>query len=296
MVFNSNGYKYIWIKLQVAIRSIFLPKPKNEKIAICAIFQNDAAFLKEWLDFHFAIGVDHFFLYNDRSQDDYKDVLAPYIEKGRVTLQNALDHPVFLERMVVCYNDCLFKNGSNFKWITFLDTDEFIIPKKAESLKGFLRDYEDYPGVFINWLIFGTSGIEHLNSGEYLIEKMVYRCPDEHEEHLSGKTIMQPSSGMLFYRDNPHYPEYSPFNRMVFADKSPFVAKKGLRKICLDKIQLNHYWYRTERFYQQIKIPRRIALEGKKRESNLDEWHRKRANSTYDGSALKFMKNFRKKG
>ena len=282
--------RYVGIKIRVLARWLRFKTPRHNKVAICCIFQNDAAFLREWIDFHHVNGVDHFFLYNNQSQDNYKEVLQPYERIGLVTLKNAIPHSPFMEQVVKCYNDCLLNtSGKKYRWIAFLDSDEFIVPKKSHSIKSFLQDYETYPGVFINWLIFGSSGVQELKQGEYMTEKLLYRFPTQHNEHLNGKTIMQPSSGMLFYKGNPHYPEYTPFNRIVYSDKTPLKPAQGDRKIYIEDIQLNHYWYRTERFYQEVKIPRRFAFEGKDRKPDLEIWHRKMANSTYDDSALKFL-------
>jgi len=35
------------------------------RISLCLIFKNEAPFLKEWLDYHLSIGIDHFYLYNN---------------------------------------------------------------------------------------------------------------------------------------------------------------------------------------------------------------------------------------
>ena len=40
-----------------------------EKIAICAIFKDEAPYLLEWIAFHRMIGVDLFVLYNNGSND-----------------------------------------------------------------------------------------------------------------------------------------------------------------------------------------------------------------------------------
>src|SRR5271165_4385432 len=55
-------------------------------LAICAIFQNEAPYLKEWIEFHKLVGVQHFYLYNNLSTDDYITVLAPYIDTKEVDL------------------------------------------------------------------------------------------------------------------------------------------------------------------------------------------------------------------
>ena len=40
-------------------------------VSLCLIFKNEAPFLKEWLDYHLTVGVDHFYLYNNNSDDDF---------------------------------------------------------------------------------------------------------------------------------------------------------------------------------------------------------------------------------
>ncbi|MBQ3442569.1 MAG: glycosyltransferase family 92 protein [Selenomonadaceae bacterium] len=50
-------------------------------LAVVAIFKDEARYLREWLDYHLAAGVEHFYLYNNDSSDDYATVLAPYVKK-----------------------------------------------------------------------------------------------------------------------------------------------------------------------------------------------------------------------
>ena len=38
--------------------------------SICAIFKDEARFLREWLEYHRLIGIEHFYLYNNFSTDD----------------------------------------------------------------------------------------------------------------------------------------------------------------------------------------------------------------------------------
>ena len=68
---------------------LFLRKPNYDKkyrISLCGIFKNEASFLKEWIEFHRIVGIDHFFLYNNLSEDNYREVLDPYIKNGIVDL------------------------------------------------------------------------------------------------------------------------------------------------------------------------------------------------------------------
>ena len=51
-------------------------------LSVCAIYKNEARYLAEWLEFHLLAGVEHFFLYNNNSTDDHREVLAPYLRAG----------------------------------------------------------------------------------------------------------------------------------------------------------------------------------------------------------------------
>src|SRR6266480_3576021 len=55
-------------------------------LSACAIFRKEAPYLAEWLVFHLGVGVEHFYLYENRSTDDFRTVLAPFVERRQVTL------------------------------------------------------------------------------------------------------------------------------------------------------------------------------------------------------------------
>src|SRR5471030_1192718 len=55
-------------------------------LSIATIFKDEAPYLKEWIEFHKMMGVEHFRLYNNDSEDDFLTVLDPYIQSGEVSL------------------------------------------------------------------------------------------------------------------------------------------------------------------------------------------------------------------
>ena len=55
-------------------------------LAACAIFKDEGPYLAEWLEFHLLVGFEHLFLYDNRSEDDFAQVLARYVAEGAVTL------------------------------------------------------------------------------------------------------------------------------------------------------------------------------------------------------------------
>lgn len=148
LFFNSFG--------QISIR--FFGKRDNRilryDVSLCLIFKDEGKFLKEWLDYHLTIGVDHFYLYDNNSTDDFMNVVRPYMERGLVTL---IDWP-YQQAQVKCYKHCLETFCNETKWIGYIDADEFICPKYASTIKEWLRHYAKFPAIVIDWLQFGTNG------------------------------------------------------------------------------------------------------------------------------------------
>lgn len=129
---------------------------KEYYVSICAIFKNEAPYLREWIEFHKLIGIEHFYLYNNNSTDDYEAILAPYIKDNLVTLV----HWPMAQGQIVAYQDCIKRYSNCTNWLGFIDIDEFIVPNKMDNISVFLRKFEKNAGsVLIYWKFFGTSGL-----------------------------------------------------------------------------------------------------------------------------------------
>ena len=99
-------------------------------LAVVTIFKDEARYLEEWLNYHLAAGVDHFYLYDDGSTDNPREVLEPYIEAELVDY-----FPVTGENMIIpVYNDAVRRFKFAARYMAFLDVDEFIFPKTNQSV------------------------------------------------------------------------------------------------------------------------------------------------------------------
>lgn len=146
--------KSIYFKVKSLRYNVNL-KQKKYNVSICAIFKNEAPYLKEWIEFNHIVGIEHFYLYNNNSEDDYLTVLKPYIKSGLVEL---IDWP-YNQQQMECYMNCIANYSSETKWMGFIDIDEFIVPKSTNSVYEFLKHFEKTAGaVNIYWKLFGTSG------------------------------------------------------------------------------------------------------------------------------------------
>lgn len=219
------------------------------RLTVCAMFKNEGPWLKEWLTYHHKVlGVEHFYLYNNESEDNYKEVLAPFIAQGLVDLiewdfedPNHQATGAFMDApwsaaQLGAYNDCLkTKALGKSKWVAMIDIDEFIVPAiGVKSFYALLRKAERHKKgtVALQWRVFGTSNVEKLEEDELLIEKLTFRANDDYPPNQLVKSI--------------HRPEAIDFCLVHIADK--LKPSFGSRKIHPDQVCIHHYWSRTEQF------------------------------------------------
>ena len=106
------------------------------ELTIASMFYNEAPYLKEWIEYHRMVGVEHFWLYNNGSTDHWEEVLQPYIEGGIVEVTY---HPTPAEGFFGATQLRAFKEGirravGNAKWIALIDIDEFLLPMQDRTV------------------------------------------------------------------------------------------------------------------------------------------------------------------
>lgn len=122
-------------------------------VALCLRFRDEARYLPEWLEYHRAAGVDHFFLYNNYSADDFRSAIQPWIDDGSVTLVDWPKTPA----SPAAEEDCIRRALGHFAWVGFLDADEFVVIRDGRSIAEFLAAFPKAPGVGLHWKMFGSS-------------------------------------------------------------------------------------------------------------------------------------------
>ena len=125
-----------------------------------AIFKNESHILKEWLEHYFYHGVDHIYLINDNSTDNFLSILQPYIDKQVVTLYNCNNQQKWVGMQDAKYNHFFHDIIKNSFWFGILDLDEFLYSPLDINIKNILKKYENENQLHINWVHFGSSGFE----------------------------------------------------------------------------------------------------------------------------------------
>jgi len=205
------------------------------QVAACLRFKNVARYLPEWVEFHNMVGVEHFYLYNNNSTDDYQAALAPYVRDGLVTLHEWPHVPAIPGADV----HCVAHYGREARWIAFLDDDEFLFPVKGGTLAEALAAYKAYPAVAVYWVMFGSNG--HQKRPEGLVIDNYTRA-QEKPMHII-KSIVNPRR-ILRSKSSPHYWLYKDGQRAVDERFNPIKTSLGTEGSA-EVLRINHYWSKS---------------------------------------------------
>jgi hypothetical protein len=259
-----------------------LPSPY---LAICAIYYNVAPYLREWIEFHRLVGVERFFLYDHASDDDHLEVLRPYLDDGSVVLH---DWPHYPGGQVEAYDDCLREHRDDARWIAFIDSDEFLFSPTGQPLPEVLRDYERWPGVVVNWVMFGTSG-HHEKPNGLVIESFVRRGEDLSRDR-AVKSIVDPKR-TLRSTGSPHCFVYDGF--AVDELERPIDRPFGFTpSTTLTRLRINHYFTKSEQEFL-TKLGQPPAHPDRRRSKEANFARLEQLNAVRDEEILRFLPELR---
>jgi Glycosyltransferase family 92 len=227
-------------------------------VAICAIFRDEARYLAEWVSFHRVQGVERFYLYDNRSSDDWRSELEPEIATGIVEVQ---DWP-FVPGQPRAYVDCLRRHRNDARWIAFIDIDEFLFSPTGKPLPEILRGFDMHPGVVANWRMYGTTGWEHPPDG-LVTENYVWRDADEYPGNRLVKSIVYPRGTVGCWGASPHHFRFRLGGNAVGEDRRP--VRSLLREPTVELLRINHYYTRSLDEFRR-KAARPDAATGKVRD------------------------------
>lgn len=240
------------------------------EFAIGSMFRNEAPYLKEWVEYHKMIGVDHFFLYNDKSTDNWEEVLAPYIEEGLIEVfywpsKNKYDHPII--QVNAFRNSIQRSHESHTPWVAFIDIDEFLLPMKEKTIVDCMnKHFSEASAVYVNWRCFGA-GKDVIPSGDPLIFELTACSLKNHPKNCVGKTIIRPECALV---RELWYSHTCPL-------KEGFVYFNGSKQIMPfdgtnlktdghthpEFLRINHYVMRDKGFFENVRLARaRNGYEG----------------------------------
>lgn len=243
--------------LNVFIRPFLLRKPKYDKkynVSICAIFKNEAQFIKEWLTYYEIVGINHFYLYNNNSDDNYKEIIQPFIDKGVVTL---IDWP-YPHAQIEAYKHFYETYRNETQWISFLDLDEFVVPRKDATILEWIKKHDRRPVNLIYWKMFGSSGKLKHDYNKLVAEQYTVSWDGLYEW---GKCFINTDYDIVIFNASTHHAThiFYPLFGLIKIGLPPinqfgaFVIGchhfKWLWNSDHSDIQINHYWSKAWDIY-----------------------------------------------
>ena len=176
-----------------------------------------------------------FYLYDNRSTDDWRSELEPEIAAGIVDVR----HWPFVPGQVAAYEDCLRRHRNDARWIAFIDIDEFLFSPTGKPLPEILRGFDMHPGVLVGWRTYGTNGWEQPPRG-LVTENYRWRGPDDHPGNRFVKSIVYPRSALGV--GSPHW--FTLRGTAVGENRRPRPAPIG--ETTAELLRINHYYAKSE--------------------------------------------------
>ena len=206
-------------------------------LCVFSQFKNEAHILEEWLLHYIHRGVDHFFLINDASTDNYMEIVNKY-SKYITLIQNEISTKN-VGRQILIYDTYFKKHLSDTKWVISIDLDEFLFSYNTINLKDVLQKYDNYSQIIVDWLHFGSN--DHIYQPNSVVEGFTMRANfDTSKFYYSYKSIFKADKLIKF--DIHRHVVNGPTVHIKYSDSCDLI--------------INHYSVQSLEFFMNVKATR----------------------------------------
>ncbi len=206
-------------------------------LAVVVIVRDEAPYLEEWLAYHHALGVEHFFVYDNGSRDALQQVVEPWVNHGLLTLV----HWPLPGGQLDAYAHALRFYGPSVAWLAFFDVDEFVVPLVDDDIPALLARWPQAADIRVPRVDFGFSG--HREPPEGLTIEAYTEVADVFGRDPSKpprvKTIVQPRSISAV---GIHTPTVADVPQDA---EGRAVPHETIGPACHAFVQINHYYTRS---------------------------------------------------
>jgi hypothetical protein len=147
------------------------------KLSVCLCVKNEAKNIIDFMIHYIKQGVDHFYIINNNSDDNLKEVIENSTYHFMVTLinddrsldiNNAYSEP---NGLMTVYNNNLYNIvKEETEWAIVVDIDEFMYGKNGLNIKSFLEKIDkDVGSVYVIWNIMTSPTIKSENNNSFSI-------------------------------------------------------------------------------------------------------------------------------
>lgn len=261
-------------------------------LCVTAIARNETPYLLEWIAFQRIVGADLIMIYDNGRDPAGRALLQRLHERGAIThimWQGQFPHGP----QVPAYDDALTRLRGTSEWVLFIDVDEFVVPLETERLSTLLSRASDLDGIWIPWLIFGSSGEQRYRPAP-VIERFQRRQYADDTTVTPVKSAVRPerTTGAHLHVHRLDSPAYAnPLGEREYLTTASGARRSAQLTRGMDVVRVHHYMTKsTEEWRAKVARGRAdCGYDDAESGRALDEFATWDRNEVEDLSALQFL-------
>ena len=209
------------------------------KTAICAIIKDEHRFLKEWVEWHLGLGFDAIHLFEDKDSQSHEDITKGYSNvflrryETDQEVQSLLELQGSSHRQFILYTWFANTYKDTYDWAAFIDLDEFIVFQGDYNLSKLCKEFNRYPGVYLNWKMFGASG--HISRPKCgVMEAYTIECEFPGNDKMWAQKSFVNLKKFIGFKD---------LHNAIGAVNTNHSSNP--HELCYNKVSLNHYFTKS---------------------------------------------------
>lgn len=184
--------------------------------SLCLLIKNENIYLNEWLTYHLPL-VDHIYIYDNGDQENVQTVVDTFSEDYKNKITIVLFNDSYEDLQTEAYNHFLKNYGEQTRWVSFIDSDEFIELDSDMSINDILREKTSFTEVQLKFVEYNANGLINYEN-KPVRERFVTECNTY--AYLYHKEFVQP---VRVDHMSTHYPIYEDIdNKYIDDTKSLF--------------------------------------------------------------------------
>ena len=254
---------------------------KKYHLVFTSNFKNENPYLKEWIDYHLGVGVDHLYLFNQDGSKEADEIVNPYVKRGVVTVHPWTDFPPKYDQATYFFQ----KNKKHLaymhaaehyrhltQWMLKIDLDEFLyLGDPTRTVKEYLHNINpsEHRSIRVPRFDFGSAGHDIKPEGPVTQNFMKRESTHSNYKDMGNADFLNNNH----YCHSSHRWSYQLFPRPGILE---LTDPEGLR--------INHYYTKSrEEYFERQNISR----GRRKSEADFQEIE-KRTNQVEDKGMLRF--------
>lgn len=297
LVFSAVALRCLMVPLSLylAQSQLAVVKKLYNLVVVCT-FKNESMILESWLHHYIQEGVEHFYVIDNGSQDDYMAIMQRTHGNMITLVRDSSPPQIGLQDILMNkYFTALIIAEAN--WVMVVDVDEYLYPADrhaciSDVLAGLPSNIFR---VWMPWKVFGSNGhIKQPLAG--MVPSFTKRGPvhinlDKHALGY-GKTIARVTNQLHLLT---HSSSTGNNSAIHFSNGTLLVLGDHMAKVVVTDesirshpLHLNHYMFQSREYYETVKCSRGGGQSGhiKKYSMEFFDTHEPHANQIVDNALL----------